>query len=141
MRPLAEQANVGLRLDMNRCRGGGDSILADPRRLKQVLLNLIANAIKYNRPRWRRSSVRCSRTRRATLQIAVTDTGPGIAAADLERIFARRSPAWPATQEVPGTGSGTVACRKRADRSDGRARWLSASDARESGARSPWNSA
>ena len=100
MRPLAEQAGVHLSLEP--CADEA-TILADPRRLKQVLLNLIANAIKYNRPG---GTVRvgCSGDDER-LQVAVSDTGPGIAAADLDRIFAPFA-RLAATQEVSGTGLG-----------------------------------
>ena len=78
-------------------------IMADPRRLKQVLLNLISNAIKYNRPGGK-IIVRCQESDER-VQIAVIDTGTGIAAADMDRIFAPFA-RLPATQEVPGTGLG-----------------------------------
>ena len=100
MRPLAEEAGIGLAVEY--CPGAGN-ILADPRRLKQVLLNLIANAIKYNRAGGK-VTVRCG-ARDQKLWIAVEDTGPGIAAADIERVFAPFG-RLPATQEVPGTGLG-----------------------------------
>ncbi len=100
MRPLAEQAEVSLCLEHGDVAG---TVLADPLRLKQVLLNLIGNAVKYNRPGGT-VSVHCA-TAGPRWQIAVRDTGQGIAAADLEHIFAAFA-RLPATQEVPGTGLG-----------------------------------
>ena len=100
MRPLAEQAGVRLSLEPY---ADAVTILTDPRRLKQVLLNLIANAIKYNRPS---GTVRvCCSGDNERWQVAISDTGPGIAAADLDRIFAPFA-RLPATQGVPGTGLG-----------------------------------
>ena len=60
------------------------SVSADPHRLRQILINLGGNAIKF--------TVSGGIAVRATgegdlVRIAVTDTGIGIAAADLERIF------------------------------------------------------
>ncbi len=100
MRPLAEQADVTLTLEP--C-ADTVTILTDPRRFKQVLLNLVANAIKYNRPGGA-VRVHCSEGD-GRLRVAVSDTGFGIAPTDLDRIFAAFA-RLPATQEVPGTGLG-----------------------------------
>ncbi len=100
MRPLASEA--GVRIVLERCPATC-TILADPRRLKQVLLNLVSNAIKYNHPGGK-VTVRCQEGEER-MQISVIDTGPGIAAADTGRIFAPFA-RLPATQEVPGTGLG-----------------------------------
>jgi signal transduction histidine kinase len=59
----------------------------DPARLRQVMLNLVTNAIKYT-PRGGR--VELSLTRRPEgLAFAVRDTGIGISAADLPHVFER----------------------------------------------------
>lgn len=52
-------------------------VLADRTRLKQVLMNLLTNAIKYNRPRGR-VEVACHRGPFGSFDIEVADTGPGI---------------------------------------------------------------
>lgn len=63
----------------------GLTILADPLRLRQVLINLIGNAIKFTDPG---GSVWVGVTLRAgALTISVADTGPGIAAEDIDRVF------------------------------------------------------
>ncbi len=61
-------------------------ILADSGRLRQILLNLVGNAIKFTE----RGSVTLALdadASRATLRFAVRDTGIGIAAEDCERLF------------------------------------------------------
>ncbi|HSS01619.1 MAG TPA: ATP-binding protein, partial [Kofleriaceae bacterium] len=59
----------------------------DRRRIKQVLLNLLGNASKFS-PRGATVTLRAERRDDARqIQIAVTDTGPGIAAGDRARIF------------------------------------------------------
>ena len=58
---------------------------ADERKVKQVLLNLLTNAVKFTPPGGR-VQVRAAREA-DTLTIEVADTGPGIAAADQEVIF------------------------------------------------------
>ncbi|PDT10952.1 ATP-binding protein [Rhizobium sp. M1] len=59
--------------------------LADRRRLLQVLLNLLSNAVKYNRPR---GSVTVShQALEDRIRIEVSDTGPGIPAERVGRLF------------------------------------------------------
>ncbi|HEX8990972.1 MAG TPA: HAMP domain-containing sensor histidine kinase, partial [Anaerolineales bacterium] len=59
----------------------------DPERIRQVLTNLISNAIRYS-PRG--SAVRAELSaRQAGARVSVTDSGPGIAAADLPHVFDR----------------------------------------------------
>jgi signal transduction histidine kinase/CheY-like chemotaxis protein len=76
----------------------------DQKRLRQILINLLSNAIKYTE----RGSVTLTvRYRSPSAEIEVADTGPGIAAADRERIFEPFERG--SSQEVrslPGTGLG-----------------------------------
>lgn len=60
---------------------------ADPRRMKQILLNLVGNAIKYTPPGGEvRLRVR-GEPAAGCVRIAVTDTGIGISAEDRQRLF------------------------------------------------------
>lgn len=62
-------------------------IYADPRRLKQVLVNLLANAVKFT-PRHGQVTLRVKADAEQDLvQFSVTDTGIGIAPQDLARLF------------------------------------------------------
>ena len=80
-------------------------VLADRQRLQQVLLNLLSNAVKYNRPD---GTVRasCTRVRDDCLRISVTDTGRGIAADRLERLFTPFDRLGAEVSAVEGTGLG-----------------------------------
>ena len=62
-------------------------VLADEDRIRQVLLNLIDNAIKYSRPT-DRVTIRARRVD-TEVEVSVIDTGMGIPEADLDHIFER----------------------------------------------------
>ncbi|MBX3577649.1 MAG: response regulator [Rhizobiaceae bacterium] len=64
------------------------SIFADPGRLRQVLLNLVGNAIKFTDGGGVAVTVTSAmRDGRQAVRFAVADSGPGLEASDLERIF------------------------------------------------------
>ena len=81
------------------------SITADERKIKQVLFNLIVNAIKFT-PRG--GSVTVGSRREATgVSVSVTDTGIGIAPGDQSRIFEEfQQAAGAAGRATEGTGLG-----------------------------------
>ncbi len=61
-------------------------VYADPVRLKQILLNLITNAVKYTKPGGQ-AFLRCEVAENGQLIFEVSDTGIGIASENLESIF------------------------------------------------------
>ena len=71
------------------------AIRGDPVRLKQVLLNLLTNAIKFT-PRGGRVTLGASPTADGQVEITVQDTGIGIAASDIRKALT------PFGQIVPG---------------------------------------
>jgi signal transduction histidine kinase/ActR/RegA family two-component response regulator len=81
-------------------------IQADQQRLKQVLLNLIANAVKYNRDGGKVTVSLKSAGGRG--QIHVTDTGLGIAEEQLPKLFVPFERLGAEGGEVEGTGLGLV---------------------------------
>lgn len=62
------------------------TISADPMRLRQVLLNLLNNALKFT-PRGGRVTLAVSRGSGVNLRFAITDTGPGIPESLQDRLF------------------------------------------------------
>ena len=84
-------------------------IFADEKRLRQILINLLSNAIKFTQT----GSVQLVvHYRSPVAEFEVTDTGPGIQASDLERIFAPfERGALGASQPHTGTGLGLTISR------------------------------
>ncbi len=79
-------------------------VRADPHRLKQVLLNLLANAIKYNREGGEVRIV-CELAGQ-TMRICVSDTGRGLSAQDLADVFAPFERLGAERGDVEGSGLG-----------------------------------
>lgn len=79
--PLADQQDVRLVV-----RVGDERVVADPRRLLQVLLNLLGNGIRHGRSGGR-VEVTATPHRDGTVRVDVADDGPGIPAAHLHRLF------------------------------------------------------
>jgi signal transduction histidine kinase len=92
----------------------------DPSRIKQVLVNLVGNAIKFT-PDQGRVWVRAT-AQNGSVQIEVGDTGPGIAPEDHERIFQEFQQAQTARPagKPEGTGLGLTLARRFVDLHGGR---------------------
>jgi len=82
--PMVEERGVSLIVEMQSCTDNW--VLADRTRLKQIFLNLISNAIKYNRESGSVTVV-CERQNAEVLRIKITDTGMGISDKDLDYLF------------------------------------------------------
>jgi CheY-like chemotaxis protein len=87
---------------------------ADRQRLKQVLLNLVANAIKYNRPGGR-VRIGCAPVAGDRVRLIVADTGIGIAADKLARLFTPFDRLGAEQSDVDGTGLGLALSRRLAE--------------------------
>ena len=73
-----------LKLESN-IEPGIETIFADERKVKQILINLLSNAVKFTQPGGRIGIT--VRRNGSVAEIAVSDTGPGIAPENQERIF------------------------------------------------------
>jgi signal transduction histidine kinase len=82
----------------------------DGARIKQVLLNLVGNAVKFT-PEKGKIRVRANKDNGAT-QIEVSDTGPGIPAEDQERIFLEFQQVGRDAGKPQGTGLGLALAKK-----------------------------
>ena len=93
------------------------TVQADRQRLKQILLNLASNAVKYNN-HGGSISLTCAALD-GRLRIAVADTGPGIPAGKLPRLFTQFDRLGAEHSEVQGTGMGLVLAKRLAEAMDG----------------------
>jgi signal transduction histidine kinase len=96
-------------------------LVADERKVKQVVLNLLSNAVKFT-PEGGRISLKASRTDGA-VEIAVSDTGIGIAREDQATIFEEfRQVGTDETRKQEGTGLGLTLAKKFIELHGGRIR-------------------
>ena len=86
------------------------SIRGDERKVKQVLLNLLSNALKFT-PEGGRIDVRAG-VSDGVAEVSVTDTGVGIAPEDQEAVFEEFRQVGTADKKVEGTGLGLALSRK-----------------------------
>jgi signal transduction histidine kinase len=93
-------------------------IRGDERKIKQVLLNLLANALKFT-PEGGRIDVRAGLVDWMA-EISVADTGVGIAPEDQEAIFEEFRQVGTAAKKVEGTGLGLALSRKFVELHGGR---------------------
>jgi signal transduction histidine kinase/CheY-like chemotaxis protein/HAMP domain-containing protein len=84
---------------------------ADPIRFKQVLLNIISNAIKYNR-QGGSITVSCDNLGDQNIQICIQDTGIGISSENLKKIFKPFQRVKSKTEVIEGTGVGLTISHK-----------------------------
>lgn len=120
IRPFAEKKRLDLSVEM----GEDVTITSDRRRVEQILLNLLNNAVKFTE----HGEVRLSVARvahflpssagakpYAGVRLQVSDTGIGIRAQDLQALFQPfRQIDSEITRQHEGTGLGLVICRKLA---------------------------
>ncbi|MCZ2342384.1 MAG: HAMP domain-containing protein, partial [Bacteroidales bacterium] len=84
MRPLADAKGVSIAFEQSQTLG---TVIGDPIRLRQIVVNLLDNAIKYTPPG---GSVRVGTAEAGgTVRLTVADTGEGIAVEHLPRVFDR----------------------------------------------------
>ncbi len=115
VRERAGRRGIALGRDIDRRVG---AIRADERKVKQVLLNLLSNALKFT-PEGGRVEVRAT-VGDQMVEIAVADTGVGIAPEDQETVFEEFRQVGTASKKVEGTGLGLALSRKFVELHGGR---------------------
>jgi len=106
--PQAQQRRIGMlfaRLEQPRFAQ------ADRTRLKQVLINLLFNAIKYNKPGGH-VTVECTLCPPDTIRLSVRDTGPGLTPTQLAQLFQPFNRLGQESGAEEGTGIGLVVTQR-----------------------------
>jgi CheY-like chemotaxis protein len=108
IRIKAEEKRLDLAWDLG--PGLPRAVRADQRRLRQILLNLLTNAVKFTD----RGSVRLSVTFRppTRLRFVVSDTGIGMSATQLQKLFEPFEQVSELRRRAGGTGLGLAISRK-----------------------------
>jgi signal transduction histidine kinase len=107
MRPQADAKPVRILVDVPPTL---PPVMGDAQRLHQALLNLLSNAVKYSRPGDSVTvNANCEGNR---LAVSVADTGPGIPAEALPRLFERFYRVPGAERQALGTGLGLSITRQ-----------------------------
>jgi signal transduction histidine kinase len=107
VRERAGRRGIALQMDVDSRLG---QILADERKVRQVVLNLFSNAIKFT-PEGGRIEV-AAVPKDGSVEVSVSDTGVGIAPEDQEAVFEEFRQVGTAAKKVEGTGLGLTLCRK-----------------------------
>jgi signal transduction histidine kinase len=97
-------------------------VKGSPKALREVLSNLIDNALKYT-PAGGQIDIRVGETRRTPqgekIGIAISDTGPGIPPQDLEHLFERHYRGVQASTAIPGSGLGLAIAKELIEQMQG----------------------
>jgi PAS domain S-box-containing protein len=113
MRIRAQAKSIGLRLEMQ--PDLPQAMLTDPTRLRQILLNLIGNALKFTEQGEVVLEVRRSQSSDDAIEFDVVDTGIGMTPEQAATLFQAFSQADASTaRKFGGTGLGLIICQRLA---------------------------
>jgi signal transduction histidine kinase len=113
-RPLVQQKGIEVRVDIE---APSPHACVDERRLRQVVTNIVSNAVKFTEKGHVAISVR---SHGDEVEIAVADTGPGIAEEALPRLFSEFVQLGTLKQRARGTGLGLAICKRLVEAHGGR---------------------
>jgi signal transduction histidine kinase/HPt (histidine-containing phosphotransfer) domain-containing protein len=111
----AQASEKGLTLELRVSAGMPPDLVGDPLRVRQVLANLVGNAIKFTTSGYVDVELAGwpAGPERMKTRVAVRDTGAGIAAADVPKLFAEFSQLDDgSTRRHGGTGLGLAICKR-----------------------------
>lgn len=110
LRPYAEKNHISINKN---CDNNSSMIYSDPLRLKEILLNLMSNAVKYTQPGGS-MTIECFREDDRQ-RISVSDSGPGLSPEEQQHIFEPFSRLGAEYTGIEGTGIGLTIVKKLVD--------------------------
>jgi protein-histidine pros-kinase len=116
VRPLAQENRIRIE---ETPRDAGQHVFADQQRLRQVLLNLLTNAVKYNRPAGL-VQIASQVNDAGIMRISIRDTGNGMSESELQRLFTPFERLTAEQSGVEGTGLGLALSRRLVEAMDGK---------------------
>ena len=115
---VREQATTeGVQVTLHK-NGSLDVVSGDERRMSQVIFNLLSNAVKFT-PTGGQVDVSATRIN-GEMRVSVADSGPGIAAEDLDRIFEEFQQTEAGARQFEGTGLGLALSKRFVEMHGGR---------------------
>jgi len=115
---LAEQKALNLTLSIE--PSSGEDVLIDPLRFKQILSNLVSNAIKFTAEGGVMVDLRLRRQAQWEIVMTITDSGKGISEEDQTKLFAPFSQVGDrGEQTLRGTGLGLIICKTLCEKMGG----------------------
>ncbi len=118
IKPLAAQRRIEIATAEASGPLGQRHVMADRQRLKQVLLNLLSNAVKYN-AEGGNVRVDFADQGETRMRVSVTDSGEGIPAGKIERLFVPFDRLGAELSQVQGTGLGLALSKRLVEAMDG----------------------
>ena len=115
---VREQATTDGVQVMLHTNGSLDVVFGDERRIRQVIFNLLSNAVKFT-PAGGQVDVSATRVN-GEMRVSVADSGPGIAAEDLDRIFEEFQQTEAGARQREGTGLGLALSKRFVEMHGGR---------------------
>jgi signal transduction histidine kinase len=109
----------GISLTVRICECEDPFIETDRVRLREIMLNFLSNAVKYNREGGS-IILSCENTTPGYLRIIVTDTGPGLTEEEQLLVFEPFNRIGREFTNIEGTGIGLTICKTLVDKMDGR---------------------
>ncbi len=116
---IAESEKRGIPVEIAISPAVPPQLTGDPRRIRQILLNFVSNALKYAGRGQVKVTIWCKKNSPASTEVffAISDEGPGISPKEQKKLFTRFERGTTAQLgRVPGTGLGLALCRTLAEK-------------------------
>jgi signal transduction histidine kinase len=109
---MADKHNIKISIELNSFER--EKILGDRKRIKQILLNFLSNAIKYNQEAGT-VTINAETPRQDKLRILISDTGKGLTELEQQSLFNSFERLGANKTDIEGTGLGLSITKQLAE--------------------------